>query len=408
MRNQLLPVSEPVRASKLHEDDVVPGLPESENKRFYPALDGLRAVAVLMVFYNHYLSHWPSLNWGWLGVDIFFVLSGFLITGILYDTRNTLHRFRNFYVRRTLRIFPLYYGVLLIGLVLTPVFHWVWHPVWILWPLYLGNYGRFIWLNDWMQGTGVLDHLRSSLPFRNPFFLFFGHFWSLCVEEQFYLVWPLLVFAIKDRARLRNLCLAVCVLGLGLRIACVFLMPQDYLTADFLYRITPLRADALLMGGALALMLRGPEAARLYRIKPLALGFFVAAGALAEIIYRFTAHHFYHPVPGAPVMDTVGYTLIDLFAGLVILLSLNPNGVLYRILTIRPLRRLGQISYGFYVFHDIPHIAYIALAERFTTRTHWVTPLAAVIALPGTLLLSYLSYRFFEAPFLRLKDRYTI
>ena len=96
-------------------------------------------------------------------MDLFFVLSGFLITGILYDTRNTQHRFRNFYVRRTLRIFPLYYGLLIVGLLLTPIFHWIWHPVWILWPLYLGNYGRFIWLGDWMQGTGVLDHLRSSL-----------------------------------------------------------------------------------------------------------------------------------------------------------------------------------------------------------------------------------------------------
>src|ERR1035441_2665940 len=92
-----------------HSADLVAGLPASENKKFYPALDGLRALAVLMVFYAHYnLSPGPSVAWGWAGVNIFFVLSGFLITGILYDTRNTARRFRNFYVRRTLRIFPLY------------------------------------------------------------------------------------------------------------------------------------------------------------------------------------------------------------------------------------------------------------------------------------------------------------
>src|ERR1700722_12874022 len=105
----LLPSRAPDNAAALHTDDVVPDLPASENKRFYPALDGLRAIAVLMVFYQHYLSagnDLPALNWGWSGVDIFFVLSGFLITGILYDTRNVLHRFRNFYVRRTLRISP--------------------------------------------------------------------------------------------------------------------------------------------------------------------------------------------------------------------------------------------------------------------------------------------------------------
>ena len=81
-----------------HADDLVPDLPPSENKRFYPALDGLRAIAVLLVFCQHYIYHPSNLRWGWTGVDIFFVLSGFLITGILYDTRETAHRFRNFYV----------------------------------------------------------------------------------------------------------------------------------------------------------------------------------------------------------------------------------------------------------------------------------------------------------------------
>jgi peptidoglycan/LPS O-acetylase OafA/YrhL len=402
----------PETTAALHADDVVPNLPASENKRFYPALDGLRAVAVLMVFYQHYLSPpdiRPAFNWGWTGVDIFFVLSGFLITGILYDTRNTLHRFRNFYVRRTLRIFPLYYGVLLIGLFLTPIFHWIWHPAWILWPLYLGNYGRFIWLDDWMQGTGVLDHLRSSLPFYQPFFLFFGHFWSLCVEEQFYLVWPLAVFLIKDRVRLRDLCIAVCILCLAARVACVWLLPQDYIDAEFLYRFTPLRADALLLGGALALMLRGPEAARLKQLLRPALSLFVAGFILFEILYRHAARHFYYPVAGAPVLDTLGYSLIDLFAGIIILLALNPGGIFYRVLTVKPLRRLGQMSYGFYVFHEIPHIAYFFLVDRYCShiaRPNHLT-LTAMVAFAGTLLLSYLSFRFYEAPFLRLKDRFT-
>ncbi len=402
----------PETTAALHADDVVPNLPASENKRFYPALDGLRAIAVLMVFYQHYLSPpgtRSAFNWGWSGVDIFFVLSGFLITGILYDTRNTLHRFRNFYVRRTLRIFPLYYGVLLIGLFLTPIFHWIWHPAWILWPLYLGNYGRFIWLNDWMQGTGVLDHLRSSIDFDTPFFLYFGHFWSLCVEEQFYLVWPLAVFLIKDRVRLRDLCIAVCILCLIARVVCVCVLPQSYLHAEFLYRFTPLRADALLLGGALALMLRGPEAARLKRLVRPALSLFIIGFVLFEILYRHAARHFYYPVAGAPVLDTLGYTLIDLFAGIIILLALNPGGIFYRVLTIKPLRRLGQISYGFYVFHDIPHVAYGLLVDRIfpDVSDAATTNIIAAVALIGTLLLAYLSFRFYEAPFLRLKDRFT-
>ena len=86
------------------------------------ALDGMRAIAFMMVFLQHYCG----LKWGWSGVDLFFVLSGFLITGILFDSRNDLHRARNFYVRRTLRIFPLYYGIMLLLLLSSPVFHWDW------------------------------------------------------------------------------------------------------------------------------------------------------------------------------------------------------------------------------------------------------------------------------------------
>ena len=395
-------------STELHRHEVVQNLPAPENKKFYPALDGLRAVAVLMVFYQHYLSggHFAS-NWGWTGVDFFFVLSGFLITGILYDTRDRVHRFRDFYIRRTLRIFPLYYGVLLFGFALTPWFHWIWHPAWALWPLYLGNYARFLWLSDWYQGTGVLDHMRSALVLAPPFFLYFGHFWSLCVEEQFYLVWPPLVFLIRDRLRLRDLCIAICILCLLARIVCAIILPRAYLDAEILYRLTPLRADALLFGGVLALMLRGPEAETLKRLVRPAFLLFAASFLAFEIVYRHYAHHVYYPIAGAPILDTLGYTLIDLFAGIVILLSLHPGGLFYRIFTLKPLRRLGQVSYGFYVFHDIPHVAYTAIVTHFAVhRKIDIGSLTAILAFCGTLTLSFFSFRYFESPFLRLKERY--
>src|ERR1700735_4847882 len=111
-----------------------------ENRVFYPALDGLRAIAFLMVFGQHYLQ----IPWGWSGVDLFFVLSGFLITGILFDSRDDPFRVRNFYVRRTLRIFPLYYGVMA-ALLLMETFMLSPHSwSWRLWPVYFGNYARFI------------------------------------------------------------------------------------------------------------------------------------------------------------------------------------------------------------------------------------------------------------------------
>ena len=113
---------------------------EPENRAFYPALDGLRAVAFLMVL----LEHYNQFPWGWAGVDLFFVLSGFLITGILFDSQNDTYRVRNFYVRRTLRIFPLYYGILLLILFLWPLVHWQLSWAWMVWPAYLGNFARFL------------------------------------------------------------------------------------------------------------------------------------------------------------------------------------------------------------------------------------------------------------------------
>jgi peptidoglycan/LPS O-acetylase OafA/YrhL len=396
----------PLEAETLHAEDLVPNLPESENKRFYPALDGLRAVAVLMVFCTHYLNQVQAINWGWTGVDLFFVLSGFLITGILYDTRNSGNRFRNFYIRRILRIFPLYYGVLLVAFLLTPVFHWMWRPASYFWLLYLSNYTRFVWLPDYLRDPAITEHLRSTL-FHSSLVIYLGHFWSLAVEEQFYLAWPLVVFLVKDRIKLRNICVGVWIFCLAARVACLYVVPQAYLNAEFVSRLAPLRADSLLLGGFLALALRGPEARWLSRAVRPALLLFVAGFAVFEAIYHLRSHHFYYPNLTGSFLSTTGYSLIDLFAGIVILLALEPSSFLYRLFTLKPLRRLGQMSYGFYVFHEIPHEIYSRIAFYvYGSRPHpeWIL---ALIALSGTLMLSYLSFRFFETPFLRLKDRFT-
>jgi peptidoglycan/LPS O-acetylase OafA/YrhL len=388
--------------AEVQSDNVAQGIPPSENKKNYPALDGFRAIAVLMVFGQHYyLNTHPisAMNWGWVGVDLFFVLSGFLITGILFDTRDQAHQFHNFYVRRTLRIFPLYYGILILILVSQPILHWDWNWKFWVWPLYLGNYARFISsyraLGDFQTSGAFLGHGIT---------LYLGHFWSLCVEEQFYLIWPFVVYIVSDRIKLRDICVIVCSFCLIARVLCALYLPEHYITAEILYRITPLRADALLFGGLVALMMRGPEAANLTRLARPALGAFVAGFAVFEATYKLFNHHAYRPVPGAPILDTVGYTLIDIFAAILILVIIQPGGLLFKLFTIKPLRKLGQVSYGFYVFHDIPHMFYAYLAIRLAHSPHLTIP----IAFCCTLVLSFLSFRYFEAPFLRLKERYTI
>lgn len=397
------------RLLEAHRDDVVPNLPSPENKQFYPALDGLRAIAVLMVFCQHYLAHPRVLRWGWTGVDIFFVLSGFLITGILFDTRDTQHRYRNFYVRRTLRIFPLYYGVLFIALLAEPVFHWVWHPAWYLWPVYLGNYARFIWLQQFESMPIVFDHLMSGRQhFHPPLIFYFGHFWSLCVEEQFYLAWPVVVFLVKDRLKLRNICVVVFFLVFLARIGCVLFLPQNLLEAGFIERFTPLRVDALLLGGFVALCLRGPEATRIQRFALPVMWSSVGAFAAMQVFSLLTIHRFYRMENWWSWPCTLGYPCIDLFAAGLILRTIEPGTLLFGLLQNRYLRRLGQISYGFYVFHDILHVTYDKLVHHIFGDVRHAPWVVAAVALCGTTILAFVSFRYFESRFLKLKDRFSV
>jgi peptidoglycan/LPS O-acetylase OafA/YrhL len=250
----------------IQADSEVPAtLPPPENSVFYPALDGLRAVAVLLVFGSHYLPR--QMAFGWIGVDFFFVLSGFLITGILFDTRFRVNRFKVFYARRILRIFPLYYGVLLVCLLLYPVFHWIWHPSWLFFPAYLSNYSRFVWPTPIFRASPQVESLVSTLSFQFPFALRLSHLWSLAVEEQFYLMWPPIVFLVMDRVRLRNVCIAICVGVLVARCVGVAVLPTELLDRKLLYLATPFRVDALVLGGLLALVVRGPELAWVKRLE---------------------------------------------------------------------------------------------------------------------------------------------
>ena len=383
-------------------------LPAPENRRFYPAVDGLRGVAVLMVFCAHYLGRVPLLGWGFTGVNAFFVLSGFLITGILYDTRNAMGRTKTFYARRVLRIFPLYYLVLLVAVLLTPVFHWVYHPAALLLPIYLSNFARIVWAHDALTRPMVVDHLVAGIPLQRPFALYFGHFWSLAIEEQFYLVWPPVVFWIKDRVTLRNLCLAalpLCLLG---RILGVHLLPGDLLNAGVMDRFTPFRVDSLLLGGFLALTLRGPEAPRIAQLaRPLLVALPLAFLAM-QITYLVRVHTLY-PLYTGTWLVTFGFTLIDLFAAAVLLRTIHPSSLVYRVFNHPVLRFFGRISYGFYVLHEIPHQVYERICYAVLPRDrHIVYPCAALLAFVCTTALASLSFRYFEAPILQLKKRFTV
>ena len=373
-----------------------------ENRAFYPALDGLRAIAFLAVFFQHY----RQMPWGWTGVDLFFVLSGFLITGILFDTRDDPHRVRNFYIRRTLRIFPLYYGIMLAIVLTIPLMHWSLTWQWLAWPAYLGNYARF--LHNYLPGSPLqrmADFQPSATGHGFHTMLFLGHFWSLCVEEQFYLVWPWLVFWIRDRRKLLWICASTLPICLAMRLAGQHYLPDWMLGNEILYRATPFRLDALLLGGLVALALRGRHAHTLLRAARIALPVALAA-VLIWFMLTPARHILTSPYPYPDSKFTWGLSVIDLIFALLIVVALQPGTVVYRIFRLRPLRWMGRISYGAYVLHDIPHYAYARMAKALAPSHLNVA--TTVIALCATMLLAWLSFRFFESPFLDLKERWTI
>lgn len=360
-----------------------------------PALDGLRGCAILGVLLLHLTSAMTApagaparlvkqaFSIGWTGVDLFFVLSGFLITGILYDSRHTPHRFRTFYARRALRILPLYYGFIVLLFAVPPLL------------------GAAAYATPWRQQLPYWLYVQNLWPMRGGALAFAGHLWSLAIEEQFYLVWPLLVFTLPRRAMLW-VC-AACVAGaLAFRVGSV-------LTADDLHRvyfITPARIDGLALGGALALVMRGSGgAARLRRMAPAVLAAAAAVVAAAPL----------HPSgfdPGGAYMVAAGYTALALLFAAVLVLAVDGRASpLPRLLSTRPLRFFGRYSYGLYVVH-VPVIALGRLAgltpDAFAgTRGELPALLGYVVLMGGaSLAVALASWHLYEKRFLKLKSRF--
>ncbi len=382
-------------------------------RAYYPALDGLRALAVLAVFVHHYLPNLlpEGFRFGWVGVDVFFVLSGFLITGILYDSRHEAGRWRTFYVRRTLRIFPLFYGVLLLVFLLTPYLHWNWSWRWLSLPGYFFNV-----IPTTVPGHPgqTLGYLQGHLANGTPIELAFLHFWTLCVEEQFYLLWPAVVFFVKDRRMLLRVVAFTIPFILLLRTT-IFLHLHGEHTIFLLVRPTYARADSLMMGAALALLLRGPSATRVMRQGGPLLGASLTLFCLLRFLAIRVLHQSASSEPDTSWIATLGFTLIAGAASGVLLLTLRPATWLSRGLQWAPLRWLGQRSYGFYVFHLIwlqPLGLVAAHLLRWAgmnapDRSYPMVGLQAGLAFVVTLAVSAASYRWFEQPFLRLKERLT-
>lgn len=380
-----------ISAKTIASADAAPPAPEAATAAsvwsgHIPALDGIRGLGILLVLVYHYASSANVLGIetpilalagiGWSGVDLFFVLSGFLITGILYDSKGKEKYFRNFYARRTLRIFPLYYAAAFAIILLDAIWRYDLlggaNPLWII--FYGGNFQMAL-----EGGGSILDH-----------------FWSLAIEEQFYLVWPMVVLALS-RKKLMMVAAAMIVIAPLFRAALV----MNDAPSLAVYVLTPARMDSLAMGALIALAIRGPKGIEALVPWAWAAGLTALAGFVAIVGVRQT---FYS---GDPVILTAGLSLLLVFYGGLLILSLTFRP-LTSVMELPIMRWFGRYSYGLYVFHPIVNMILLhsPLTEQFGEMNDVKAAMLLVLAFTLCMGMAILSFRFFEAPLLRLKSRF--
>jgi peptidoglycan/LPS O-acetylase OafA/YrhL len=382
-------------------------LPTSTPGTHIPALDGVRGLAILLVLVRHFSPDnfpqdsfgEPLIRWGrfgWMGVDLFFVLSGFLITGILLNARSKPHYFRNFYVRRVLRIFPLYYGVLLALLVVAPLLFsaaGLWPRVTQMLGKYADDYASIranqIWL--WLYAVNLVPGVEWS---------FLEGFWSLAVEEHFYLVWPFLVWCLRGR-RLIVACVGCIVLALVIR---VVLWATGWSGPQFRYEFTLCRMDCLALGALLAVLARNERTwAWLSRN-----GGWVALASAAALIAGFAWQG--GPNYRTPLTSTIGLTVVALLCGGVLVMALRAptTSLLGRTFRSGFLTFLGRYSYGLYVLHRLAAFPVRKLFTWDSVGAATGSPLLGValyqvVAWTASIALALASWYLYESHFLKLK-----
>jgi peptidoglycan/LPS O-acetylase OafA/YrhL len=369
-----------------------------------PALDGVRGLAILLVLFFHFMlisGDGPAIrliqktwSFGWMGVDLFFVLSGFLITGILLDAKakrpKTKDYFKNFYARRTVRIFPLYYAFLIVFLLVLPNVMGGFYDLYGTPPV--GDWAYWTYTYNLFQG-----HHQSAREFSHTM----GVVWSLCIEEQFYLIWPAIVWLCKPRTLL-----ALCGGLLAMSMIARGYVWQETSYLVFVTQWTFCRMDPLAVGATIAIVARiAPhllQSARKYVVHllwlvPLAVvGWNVVAGSLMQ----------------SAVFLMTGYSAIALMFGALLLMTItapNQRGPFVRVFSNPLLRLFGRLSYAMYLFNQPIKYALLKYVWGFKVPTQEFNSVPQlliffVVATVATVAAAWLSWHLFEKHFLKLKQ----
>ncbi len=361
--------------------------------RRIPALDGIRGLAIILVtLYRFNIGPayhdgiggalFGALKFGYLGVDLFFVLSGFLITGILYDAKQQSRYFRNFYARRALRIFPLYYGFLFAMLVALPA---ILGSRWNLFPEARADQA---WL--WLYAANFLMGIRGAWCLGS-----FEHFWSLAIEEHFYLVWPLVIFFCSRRQAIVASLVALGISIVG-RIVWLRMGGNDVAVELFTF----FRLDGLALGALAALWARGPGG-----IAPLVRWALVATVVCGLLLIVIT--------PGERRLLGLRWTIVAAFyvGMLVLAVASRPSTRWGKLWRSPVLAFFGKYSYAMYVV-QLPLIVLMAplitaegtcaeLGSVFWGRMAYIGIMSA-----ATTACAVASWHLLEKRLLRLKTRF--
>jgi peptidoglycan/LPS O-acetylase OafA/YrhL len=346
-------------------------------------LDGLRAIAVFMVMTYHWIRPAIPINLGDLGVDLFFVLSGFLITGILLDARpqggpgaerrSIWGSARTFYIRRFLRIFPIYYGTLALT--------------------YLAGFKLVRETIGWH-----LAYLSNVLLTQPGDWYYIAHLWSLSVEEQFYLLWPWVILLLPEGALLP-------VIGILVAIAPVWRIVTHDLGMQVAGALPVGNFDLLGMGALLAVLqwLAYRKEARGERAESIGFGVPALAGLAVYALVQFTMLSGNEP---AQSIARTGLALVLVW--IVSRAARGFGGVAGAALSWGPAVYVGRISYGVYLYHNFMGAIVLALSEHFTflVAVRHNLALSSLTRLAMTLALASASWYLFEKPINSLKKRF--
>lgn len=366
-------------------------------------LDGVRGLAIILVMIYHFslpFQHSEKTTWldqffyqilqtGWIGVDFFFALSGFLITAILISTRDNESYFKNFYVRRVLRIFPLYYGFLLFILVVFP---------------YLSESYRLntesMQENSFWFWTYLVNWKIATLGSFNGFQG--GYMWSLAVEEQFYLVWPLVVYYFHKKIPQISVITIVVML-----VAKWVMLTKLGITATTIYVLPFTHLDALLLGATLAsLYMNGNLSHWVTRFfKPVAITAVLSLALLYFVEGRFVYNNNMIALIGLPLLGILASCIISY---LLVGKGQEKSNVFFKLFNNNVLRKFGVLCYGLYLFHQPIGVVINSKVIPYNAFELWGSYIpSTLLSISLSIFVSYvvalLSFNIYEKHFLKLK-----